>query len=70
MTFHHHNSENSVFIHGILTIKADSRVRVSLFLCFSCSDGVEQKEKALVSGSHHFPLTFEKKKKHQLKKNK
>lgn len=31
MTFHHHNSENSVFIHGILTIKADSRV---LFLCF------------------------------------
>lgn len=58
MTFHHHNSENSVFIHGILTIKADSRV---LFLCFSCSDGVEQKEKAPVPGSHHFPLTFEKK---------
>lgn len=61
MTFHHHNSENSVFIHGILTTKADSRVRVSLFLCFSCSDGVEQKENAPVPGSHHFPLTFEKK---------
>lgn len=71
MTFHHHNSVNSVFIHGILTIKADSRVLFLCFFVFLALMGLNKRKKhqCLAAITFLSPLK-KKKKKHQPKKKK